>query len=242
MAKKYQLSGQQFGRLTVIGRIRSVGWDCLCSCGNRSIVSSSSLVRGLIRSCGCYSTDVKTKHGHYGTPTYSSWGAMKERCDRPKHPQYHNYGGRGITVCDGFRSDFLNFLNALGERPTGKTLDRIDCNGSYTCGSCDQCVANGWGMNCKWSTQKQQMNNRRNSKLATLNGITKCYLEWSIHFKIPHSTLRLWMAKGLSLQEVADRWKNLCETRSKSNRMGGSQDSSRASHQFGVLSQPATSS
>lgn len=96
----------------------------------------------------------KPIHGHCSggylnrTPTYNSWRAMRQRVLNPKHEMFSHYGGRGITI-DPRWDSFQEFLKDMGERPTGKTLDRIDVNGNY----CKE--------NCKWSTKKQQQRNKR---------------------------------------------------------------------------------
>ncbi len=97
-----------------------------------------------------------TKHGHSPkngkpSPTYNSWRGMKKRSLNPNNPNYRYYGGRGIKVCKRWM-DFENFLADLGERPEGKTLDRIDNNKGYEPG------------NCRWATPKQQIQNRREVK------------------------------------------------------------------------------
>ncbi len=104
------------------------------------------------------------KHGHSGhinrTRTYRSWEAMKRRCDNPNAKGYHNYGGRGIKVCQKFR-DFEGFLEVLGERPENTSIDRIDADGNYSCGECQECLESGWVLNCQWATPIQQRANQR---------------------------------------------------------------------------------
>lgn len=93
----------------------------------------------------------KKRHGHAGTkrsPTYNTWRAMRQRCQNPNHDKYSYYGARGITVHDDWNT-FDNFLKDMGERPRGKTLDRIDPDKSYG------------PDNCRWATKKQQANNKR---------------------------------------------------------------------------------
>ncbi len=86
------------------------------------------------------------------SPTYNSWRAMIERCTYARHPKYAYYGGRGISVHPDWlgRTGFARFLADLGERPDGKTLDRIDPNGHYV------------PDNCRWATWPEQVWNKRN--------------------------------------------------------------------------------
>lgn len=95
-------------------------------------------------------TDAGVKRAQ--TPTYKSWAHMHQRCRNPKCRQYKWYGARGVRVCERWES-FENFLADMGERPNGKTLDRIDGEGDYEPG------------NCRWATSSEQQRNRSNVKL-----------------------------------------------------------------------------
>lgn len=100
-------------------------------------------------------------HGLSDTPTHGSWQAMKTRCFNENNYHYKNWGARGVTVCERWKNSFLNFYNDMGEKPEGKSLDRMDNDGNYSCGKCEQCIENGWPMNCRWATAAQQSENRR---------------------------------------------------------------------------------
>ena len=109
----------------------------------------------------------KTIHGMYGTPEYRSWQHMKSRCFNPNHKNYLDYGGRGIKVCDLWLN-FENFLADMGLKPTAKySIDRIDNDGDY----CPD--------NCKWSTQTEQVNNRRSNRLITIDDVTLTIAQWA---------------------------------------------------------------
>ena len=149
--------GDHFARLTVLGLLRDMKGmykaRVRCKCGTELIVRRCALVTGNTKSCGCYKTEKIVKHGHClvgnQSKTYKSYYAMLTRCYNPKHSRFKDYGGRGIKVCDRWRYSFTNFLNDMGPRPKGKTLDRVLNDRDYSF------------KNCKWSTAKQQAANRR---------------------------------------------------------------------------------
>lgn len=166
MTRSMDVTGQMFGRLLVQRRHMDNSkegksrWVCLCSCGNESIVVGSNLTRGLVVSCGCYCRDKtierSTKHNHahrnWGSRTYASWTSMRSRCNNPSFPKYSRYGGLRVTVCSRWNS-FTLFLEDMGERPEGTTLDRKDPWGNYE------------PDNCRWATPIVQAFNQRRHHL-----------------------------------------------------------------------------
>ncbi len=90
---------------------------------------------------------------------YSTWCSMKGRCFYRNHKSYKRYGGRGITICVGFQ-EFKTFYLIMGDRPKNKTLDRINPDGHYSCGHCEECIKNNWKLNCRWASSSTQAHNK----------------------------------------------------------------------------------
>lgn len=158
--KAIDLTGQRFGRLTIIERAgglsgKSAKWLCRCDCGNEKVTTRQKLIRGDVQSCGClqreYMQNGNVIHGGYKTRLYSIWHHMKYRCNNPNAPKYPLYGGRGITVCDEWINSFPAFRDwALDNGyDDNLTLDRIDNNKGYN------------PNNCRWATSSDQNRNRR---------------------------------------------------------------------------------
>lgn len=174
---------QRFGRLVVREfveiKISQSRWKCLCDCGKETTVARGELLSGDTQSCGCLQSIVQTIHGQSRSPEFLAWDGMIQRCHNPKHPNYHHYGGRGIIVCQEFMIPQA-FLSTVGQRPSPKhSLDRIDNNGSYTCGHCPDCLAHGWPENWRWATKAEQLRNTRRNVWITIDGVTKCAQDWA---------------------------------------------------------------
>lgn len=108
------------------------------------------------------------KHGKSYIPEHKIWDSMKGRCNNTRDNGWKNYGGRGIQVCERWNESFSAFYEDVGARPTPKhSIDRIDNDKNYSCGKCNQCVKNGWTMNCRWATRSIQKYNQRLSKKNT---------------------------------------------------------------------------
>lgn len=139
--------------------------------------------------------ELKRKHADWPslTPEYNSWRSMRARCLFKSHEAYKNYGGRGIKICDRWVNSFDNFLEDMGPRPEGKTLDRIDVNKGY------------YKENCKWSNPLEQSNNRRNNVFLDFDGESKTISQWSRDLQIPTSTIINRLSRGYNPEKALDK-------------------------------------
>jgi hypothetical protein len=154
--------GNKFGKLTIVKDLGMVQMNnrtrhCAivkCACGFEKLARVSSLTTGAMKSCGCTAHEklykFVYKHGMHETKIFKLWSGMFSRCYNTKHLAYKYYGKRGILICKRWHK-FVNFYADMGDRPNGKTLDRINNDKGYS------------PSNCKWSTYKEQANNRSNS-------------------------------------------------------------------------------
>ena len=209
MGKFIDLTGQKFGRLIVLERsnICKKGHTtfclCQCNCGNKRIISYTSLKRGNTKSCGCYNKEMSsqriiklfTKHNMSETRIYHIWEGMKARCYNKNDNSYKNYGGRGIKICKEWKHDFLNFYNwamANGYKEN-LTIDRINVNGNYE------------PENCRWVNMIIQNNNTTNNRKITYKNKIYTISELSRLLKINYRTLysrinNNWSENELSLK------------------------------------------
>lgn len=149
------IAGMKFGKLSVMerGAKNSQGhylWTCVCDCGKQVGVWGTNLVAGKSRSCGCLVSETNRKHGESGTLMYHRWANIKARCHNPNNRDYKHYGARGVTMCDMWLDDYLQFKKDMGQIPSiYHTVERKDNDIGYT------------PTNCKWATRLEQSKNRR---------------------------------------------------------------------------------
>lgn len=174
-------------------------WICQCRCGVKRSVQGCGLPQGRSKSCGCRNgVGSQVKHGMSNTAVHATWSRMRTRCLNPKCDKYQYYGGRGIRICGFIKSSPLNLLELIGDRPNpGMSLDRIDTDGHYSCGSCLHCKERGWSLNVRWASRKQQARNKSNNHIVVINGIAMPLIAWSERIGITRQTLRLRLKKGL---------------------------------------------
>lgn len=198
MTARKNLAGQRFGHLVALvathhrGR---VAWECRCDCGALCTPQSSSLVSGNTQSCGCFgranSTAAVTTHGETGSVEHMAWKQAIGRCENPRKPNFPDYGGRGIRVCERWRSSFPNFLADMGRRPSRQhSLDRIDVNGDYS------------PDNCRWATPAQQSRNRRSNVWVELDGETLTCSDAAQRIGMSKATLSRRLKRGMEPREA----------------------------------------
>lgn len=194
------LTGQSFGLLQVVGYAgkdsrRNSMWICKCRCGVQKAVVSTSLTRGQTKSCGCQ----QLPHMRKGTTgirqrdhiAFGSWAAMKGRCYRKKDKSFHDYGARGIRVCERWLHSFQNFLEDMGPKPSANyTIERINNNGHYEPG------------NCRWATRREQRRNTRKTRLFFFRGESKILSDWCEEFGLKVSFVQNRLKLGWSIEDA----------------------------------------
>ncbi len=154
---------------------------------------------GNTKSCGCRKS--RTTHGYGGTLLYKRWYGLLQRCYNPNIPNYRNYGARGVQVCKRWH-DFQNFLDDMGHPPTKLSIERLNNNGHYSCGKCEECLSSQWTFNCKWVSRLEQNTNKRTNRFVTAFEQTKTVAEWSHFSGLAWSTIKQRLDKGVPPEEA----------------------------------------
>jgi hypothetical protein len=199
MSNYIDLSGQKFGRLTVIERLferrnhdyRSALWLCRCDCGNEVRTYAGYLKSGNTKSCGCLHKEAVTKHGFRHLPEYNIWRGMLDRCYNKETAAYPRYGGRGITVSDEWKESFEAFYRDMGTRPSEDySIDRKDNDKGYS------------KENCRWATSEEQMRNRSNNVYYEKDGEKKLLKQWCNELGLNISTVYDRIRRGWTFEEA----------------------------------------
>lgn len=169
-------------------------WLLQCDCGSTTTAVAAQVQAGKTKSCGCLArTRGNPKHGGRHHPLYATWCNMKARCDNPNHPQFKDYGGRGISYNPSWAL-FPAFLQDVGEKPFPEaTLDRINNDGDYT------------PDNVRWADRTTQRINSRQITLVTIGGETKRIMEWCADYKITIGSVHRRLKRGMSIEDAITR-------------------------------------
>jgi len=203
MGQIIDLVGRKFERWTVVSFSHQAGnvvyWTCRCDCGAERAVFGGDLKRGGSKSCGCLTKELAAKrmksHGMAGTPAYTSWQMMRQRCENPKDDGYALYGGRGISV-DPSWSTFEGFWRDMGSTwVKGLSIDREDTNGNY----CKD--------NCRWATPKQQARNRRTKRTIETPLGPMAVVEAAEAYGISQFTILARLRLGFSGDDLVSQFK-----------------------------------
>lgn len=185
--KCHDLTGQRFGRLTVIGlddrNSKKTFWVCECECGGIKVARSDALLSGATKSCGCLKKEqdkinlgAPIIHNQSNSRIYHIWQHMKARCKNQNNPRYARYGGRGIKVCEEWENSFESFWE--WSRTHGYeddlTIDRINNDGNYE------------PSNCRWIPFADQSRNRSTNIKIKIGNVTKTLTEWCIIFDVDY--------------------------------------------------------
>ena len=189
------LTGKKFGPLTVVGRTKTFGspkdkaakWLCVCDCGGETIRYSTKLTNqqrppaACGRACPLHG---RNKHGAVNTKEYRAWVDMNRRCSNPQNVRFKDYGGRGIRVWSGWRTDFTAFLSGVGYAPVGYSLDRIDNDKGYE------------PANVRWVPKGDQQTNQRRTIYVEHGGVSLPLAKLALMLGIPKKTLYARLRRG----------------------------------------------
>lgn len=206
MRKSGAIIGEKINLLTVICEVDPIErkgkkiklLNCICDCGKKIIVRSGNFKNGHTKSCGCIRGEINKTHGlslnenGRHTRLYNIWTFIKIRCYNKKSKNFHTYGGRGIIMCDKWKNSYEEFhlwSISNGYKET-LSIDRIDNNGNY----CPD--------NCRWSTSKEQCNNKRNNVVYTFDGRTQTQKQWCDELGLNRTTVAGRIKSGWTIEQA----------------------------------------
>ena len=189
MTRAVDMRGKTYDALTAVEKVgnnpknRNAIWRFMCSCGLSCVVDGYDVRSGKVVSCQACAAErtrvASVKHGKTNTREFATWTDIQTRCHNPNSTAFADYGGRGIVVCARWRDSFQNFLSDMGERPAGKSIDRINNDGPYS------------PENCRWATRQEQARNKRNNVWVEIGGEVKTLSEWARHYGVLAATASL---------------------------------------------------
>ncbi len=203
--RRKDLTGRVFGLATVLHFEKNhevtgaALWRCRCDCwpgtSKEFVTEGRTLLRGHVRSCGCYrvstSRRVHTTHGEAHTDIHNIWAGIKKRTGCSTDVAYKRYGAVGITMCEEWRNSYEAFRDYVGPRPSKKhTLDRIEGTKGYFPG------------NVRWATYKEQALNRKSNRRLLFDGKNLTLSEWGEKLGIDDQVLGTRLKAGWSIQKT----------------------------------------
>jgi hypothetical protein len=206
------LVGKKFGRLLVVsysGKHKGTQiWNCLCDCGNTCTRRTENFIKGKDQSCRCWGKEKSAvagvKHGYHKAKEYRTWHGIKQRCYNPKTTWFHIYGGKGVTMHESWRNDFMQFLKDMGFAPDkDSSIDRINSNGNYE------------PSNCRWATKTEQSNNTSRNRFLIVDGIRATMAEHARRLGVSRLLVKSRLTIGWGVEEAFKTPKmkaNKCET------------------------------
>ena len=206
MTSRVDMIGKRFGKLVVIALSEERGsrgqlkYECLCDCGQTKIIMGEDLRRGKVKSCRCEQSRIASSanktHGGSKERLYHVWQGIKNRCENENSPEYKNYGGRGIKICEEWHdyANFREFMFLKGYDPNAPkgecTIERIDINGDYE------------PANCTIITLSKQQRNKTSNKYLTLGGESKSVVEWAEELGVSSNVLYARIYTGMTDEEI----------------------------------------
>lgn len=196
---RIDISGQRFGKFTVVRFTGKRYWECLCDCGEVRFIKAGDLRAGTRTGCDKCRAPSKVKRTDAAERKVLQriWWAMRDRCENHDNHAYHNYGGRGIKVCERWL-DFDTFYADVSPRPIGKTIERVDNDGLYS------------PDNVRWASRTEQARNTRRNHLISFQGETLTIEGWAERLDLPAN--RIWnrIRRGRTPQDALEMGRGRC--------------------------------